>query len=325
VAEKTGKTTTWQSTDTEVVTPQTAWRGEPVMDLDLFLVDTSYGVLRVPCPRAQAAMQRSVLQYGQLTPVVVGRSREPARYELVDGFKRLGALQKLGIKLVKARIMEGGPRVLKAAIVQLNHPASTMSDLEEALVVRSLYREDGLQQDEIAVLFGRHKSWVCRRIALVERLCEEVHAHLRLGLVGVGIARELVRLPRGNQERALRAVLERRLTRRQAAALVSSLVSRPRGEHDSLLSSAGEATPADTAGRRCDEEQPATRFYRSLEALHDACITALACLQDELVPPFSAEDRLVLGQQLESIRWCVARLSRLIEEDGRGAEIRPEP
>jgi hypothetical protein len=35
----------------------------------------------------------------------------------------------------------------------------------------TLIREDGLSQAEVAELLGHHKSWVCRRLALLERLC----------------------------------------------------------------------------------------------------------------------------------------------------------
>ena len=52
-------------------------------------------------------------------------------------------------------------------------PSNLKSALrEEALVVHSLSHEDGLSQGEIAVLLGRHKSWVCRRLSLVERLSD---------------------------------------------------------------------------------------------------------------------------------------------------------
>ena len=37
----------------------------------------------------------------------------------------------------------------------------------------ALVREDGLSQVEVAGLLGRHKSWVHRRLALLERLCDE--------------------------------------------------------------------------------------------------------------------------------------------------------
>jgi len=45
--------------------------------------------------------------------------------------------------------------------------------IEEAWIVHSLARDDSLSQQQMAKLFGRHKSWVSRRLALVERLCPE--------------------------------------------------------------------------------------------------------------------------------------------------------
>ena len=54
---------------------------------------------------------------------------------------------------------------MKAAIIDLNTKARTIADIESALVIRSLYREDNLSQVEIAALLNRHKSYVCRRLA----------------------------------------------------------------------------------------------------------------------------------------------------------------
>ena len=45
-------------------------------------------------------------------------------------------------------------------------------------------REDGLSQVEVAELLGRHKSWVCRRLALIERLGSKARDELRVGLLG---------------------------------------------------------------------------------------------------------------------------------------------
>ncbi len=42
-------------------------------------------------------------------------------------------------------------------------------ELEEAWIIQALVREDGLSQVEVAEL-GRHRSWACRRLALIERL-----------------------------------------------------------------------------------------------------------------------------------------------------------
>src|ERR1700752_3433578 len=79
----------------------------------------------------------------------------------------------------------------------------------------ALVREDGLTQVEAAQLLGQHKSWVCRRLALLEKLSAAVKEDLRLGLLGPALARQLARLPAGSEQVGnQQAVLA--LTRRQA-------------------------------------------------------------------------------------------------------------
>lgn len=107
-------------------------------------------------------------------------------------------------------------RVCKAATPQLNWSDRSINEMEEALVLQSLHREDGLTQIEIATLLGRDKSWVSRRISLVERLSEEVQEDIRLGLLSVMTSRELAKLPRGNQKEAAEAILKGRYTTREA-------------------------------------------------------------------------------------------------------------
>ena len=46
-----------------------------------------------------------------------------------------------------------------------------------------------MTQVEVAELLGRHKSWVCRRLALVEKLSNEAREDLRLGLLSTTAAR----------------------------------------------------------------------------------------------------------------------------------------
>ena len=98
--------------------------------------------LRIIQPAAEKAMERSMQRYGQLTPVVVGQ--QVGQYEMVDGFKRLRAGRKLGYESLQARVMPGGRRAMKAAIIYLNTKARTLADIESAMVIRSLYREDHL-------------------------------------------------------------------------------------------------------------------------------------------------------------------------------------
>jgi ParB/RepB/Spo0J family partition protein len=220
-----------------------------------------YGALRIVNPRADEAMVQSMKKYGQLSPVVCARV---GGYELLDGFKRLRACHRIGKETLKARILEATERVLKAAIIQLNRGRS-ISELEEAMVLSSLHREDGLLQTEIAVLLGRHKSWVSRRISLIERLSEEVREDIRLGLLPASVGRELAKLPRGNQKEAAAALVKHRFSTREAAKLLAYLLSRPRWEQQLILARPWEVVEP-------QEPKPAG-FAAKLLSLKHSCVT----------------------------------------------------
>ena len=210
-------------------------------------IGEKYGIYRIVSPRADAAMVKSMRKYGQITPVVC--VKEPGGYELIDGFKRLRACRSLNQTTLRVKTMEVSGRVCKAALIQLNQSGRSINEMEEALVLQSLHREDGLTQVEIAALLGRDKSWVSRRIALMERLSEEVQEDIRLGLISVITARELAKLPRGNQREVADTILKRRYTTREAAQLVGYLLSRPRWEYGAILASPWEVVAAPRESR----------------------------------------------------------------------------
>lgn len=206
----------------------------PYMTVKMADIGEAYADLRIIQPQAEGAMERSLRLYGQMTPVILGSGGDSA-YEMVDGFKRLRAGRKLGLPTLDARVFQGSRRALKAAIIHLNNESRTLAELETGMVIRSLHREDGLSQVEIGVLLGRHKSFVCRRLRMVEALSDEVLEHLKLGLVSMTIGRELARLPRGNQALALRTIIKHRLTSRETSRLVATALGRPGWDHDAIL------------------------------------------------------------------------------------------
>jgi len=145
------------------------WASENLLQLKPEAIGEHYGRYRLHAPEAERAMAKSLERYGQLSPLVICRRND--RYELIDGFKRLGAARRLAqIDHLSARLMEADERTVKAAIYGLNRAGGRTRELEEAWIVHALVREDGLSQVEVAELLGRHKSWVCRRLALIERL-----------------------------------------------------------------------------------------------------------------------------------------------------------
>jgi hypothetical protein len=178
-------------------------------------------------------MARSLERYGQVAPVVVCLREEAP--EVLDGFKRVTAARAVpGMCDLSARLLAADERAAKAAIYGLNRGSRPVQELEEAWVVHALVREDGLTQVEAAELLGRDKSWVCRRLALVERLAEEAREDLRLGLLAPTAARALVQLPAGNQAEVLACARREGLTAaelRGVVALLQGAPSRPQVEH----------------------------------------------------------------------------------------------
>ena len=71
----------------------------------------------------------------------------------------------------------------------------------------------------------RHKSWVNRRLAMLERLCDAAQEELRLGLLTPSLARQLTRLPIGNQSDALRASRDASLTSTELSGVVDLLLA----------------------------------------------------------------------------------------------------
>jgi ParB-like chromosome segregation protein Spo0J len=96
-----------------------------------------YGRYRVHLPEAERARARLLERYGPLSPVVVCRRRE--RYELIDGFKRLGAARTLAhLSHLSARLLEADERTAKAAICGLNRAGGRTREFEEARIIQAL-------------------------------------------------------------------------------------------------------------------------------------------------------------------------------------------
>jgi len=200
------------------------WPEDELRALPLEALDERYRRYRLSVPEAERAMAGSLQRYGQMSPVVVCQREE--RAVLVDGFKRLAAGRILrGLGTLLARRVELDERSAKAAVYALNCVGRQPQELEEAWIVQALVPEDGLSQVEVGELLGRHKSWVCRRLALLEKRCEQARADLRLGLLSPTIGRQLVRLPAGNQAEALAAARRESLTAEELRGVVDLLLA----------------------------------------------------------------------------------------------------
>jgi ParB-like chromosome segregation protein Spo0J len=217
------------------------WAQDGIRELALDDIGEHYGRYRLHLPEAERSMARSLERYGQISPMVV--CLRDGHYELIDGFKRLAAARTISsLQRVSIRVILVDERGAKAAIYGLNRAGGRTRELEEAWIVHALVREDRLTQVEVAELLSRHKSWVCRRLALIERLGPEAKDELRVGLLCPTAARQIVRLPEGNQAEVLQAGRREALSTVELSAMVDLLLECPgRRQQEFVLQNPREA------------------------------------------------------------------------------------
>jgi ParB/RepB/Spo0J family partition protein len=288
------------------------WDGDAVRPLPIEALGERYRRYRLSDPAAEEAMARSLRRYGQQSPVVV--CERDGRPELLDGFKRRQAASQLPWRTLSARVVEVDEAQAKAAIFGLNREGRRPRELEEAWIVQALVREDGLSQVAVAELLDRHRSWVCRRLALLERLCDDAKTELRLGLLSPTLARQLTRLPAGNQSAVLASARRESLTAVEARAVIDLLRSANPEQEQAILEQPRQALlqAQGVAGPLHDPRlSPGGNWVaRRLRHLQDA----LSALANWLRYPGHCElkrnDRLLLAPRFEQL----ARDARAVAE-----------
>jgi ParB family transcriptional regulator, chromosome partitioning protein len=178
---------------------------------------------RLRTPQAVQSMAQSLRCWGQCAPIVACLRDE--RPQVLDGFTRWETAQQVrGMTTLSVRLIDVGDQRAKAAIYGLNQAGRRPHELEQAWIVQSLVREDGLSQVEVAELLGRHKSWVCHRHALLEKLSTELRQELEVGLLTPTVAREIARLPAGNQSEVMELSRREALSGTELAGVVGLLL-----------------------------------------------------------------------------------------------------
>jgi ParB-like chromosome segregation protein Spo0J len=231
----------------------------------------------------------------------------------------LHAARKIGLEELEGRIFTLSESAAVGAMYSLNQHGRGLVDLEEALVVRELCREHGMAQVEVGALLGRHKSWVSRRLMLVERVSEEVQSDVRVGLISTSMVRELVRLPRGNQAEVAVAVHRHGLTVRQGAQFVTLFEkAKDRHEQQALLEGPRQALERDGPKAATAPMDPrlsveANRLRRT--AISTINITSQLRKRLEQTDPSSWEaiEQSVITPLLGQTRLSILRLDKVLQ------------
>ena len=158
------------------------------MQLEFHQLDRRWEHLRVRHAARQRRLLASLAEVGQQTPiVVVAVAGEADRYVVIDGYKRIAAMEQLGRDTVEAVVWP----MSEAAAVLLDR-SLRLSEHETALEVGWLLAEleqrFGYGLEELARRFDRSVSWVSRRLALVEQLPEAIQQQVREGKIAAQAA-----------------------------------------------------------------------------------------------------------------------------------------
>jgi len=162
----------------------------------------------------------SIKATGLLEPLLV---RPVDRgYHVLSGHYRLRAVRQLKWREVPCRVYPCDERTAKLIYCTANLTTRSLFALEEAWLLRDLVKNEGFSMARAGALFGRSKSWVCRRLKLLTALDPRVKEEVALGRLKPRLAQELTRLPWGNEQvRALEFIKEHHLNKEEAARLVS--------------------------------------------------------------------------------------------------------
>ncbi len=282
-----------------------AW---PVAELGL-----RYRRYRLADEAGERDMVQSLRRHGQITPLVVCRREETL--EVLDGFKRVAAAVELGLVRLRCQVVAADERQAKVALLTLHGAGKRLVELEEAWLVQALVRDDGLSQAEVAELLGRHKSWVCRRLALLEKLVEEVRQDLRLGLVSARTARALVSLPAGKQSEVLRSIRTEGLSSEEVRGVVGLLHGACTREQEDYVLAQPRQALAEANQLICPAWDPrlsvaGNRFSKQLARLLDQLARMESWLNQRHRAELRACDRLALLPGLQRL----ARDSRAVAE-----------
>jgi len=158
------------------------------MQLEFHQLERRWEHLRVRHAARQRRLLASLAEVGQQTPiVVVAAEGEAERYVVIDGYKRIAALEQLGrdtVEVVVWPMSEAAAVLLDRSLRLSEHETA----LEVGWLLAELEQRFGYGLDELARRFDRSVSWVSRRLALVEVLPEAIQQQVREGKILAQVA-----------------------------------------------------------------------------------------------------------------------------------------
>ena len=190
-------------------------------DVDINLLDINPGQPRKAFDKESLEqLADSIREVGLLQPILV--QRVEGRYRIIAGERRYRASRLAGLDTVPVLVREVPNEAAAAMALIENIQREDLNPLEEAQGLQRLVKEFGLTHEQAAQAVGRSRSAASNLLRLLN-LAEPVQTMLMAGDIDMGHARALLALDRAAQITAGNQIAARKLSVREAEALVKKI------------------------------------------------------------------------------------------------------
>src|SRR5918911_1454392 len=137
------------------------------MRLEFHQLERRWEHLRVREPHRQRQLIASLAEAGQQAPIIVVPAEQGSnRYVVIDGYKRIAALEQLRQDTVEATVWPMGEA--EALLLERSLRLSRQEcALEQGWLLSEMAQHFGFSLQELARRFDRSISWASRRVAWV--------------------------------------------------------------------------------------------------------------------------------------------------------------
>ncbi len=271
-----------------------------------------YEHLRKRHPLQERTLLTSLAEIGQQVPMVV--IAEAERFVLIDGYKRVRALKRLGCDTAQAtswQVEEADALLLERGLRRGSEDA-----LDQAWLLAELQERFGWSVEELARSFEHSKSWVSERLGLIQTLPVSIQEQVRVGCLSAHAAMKyLVPLARTDARAAhqLAAVIAPlKPTSRQVGVLYQGWRCGTARTRELILASPqiylqarSSQTPVPPSATQ--------RFLQDLGALSGVARRAYRTLQDGPLQQLLESERLEVKEAFTRVNADLQRLIHRIE------------
>ena len=277
------------------------------MELELHQLELRYQALRKRAPVAERALLGSLAEHGQQLPNVV--VSETTRFVVIDGYKRVRALKCLARDTVRATVWQLPE--LEALLLERRLRCASEDALDQAWLLAELQQRFGLSLEELARQFERSRSWVSRRLGLIQVLPASIQEQVRAGTLAAHAAMKyLLPLARANVGAAMQlaaAIAPLKLSSRQVGALYAGWQTGTARTRELIVE-----RPQIFLQAKCEQASSSPsaseRWLNDLGALGGIARRARRALESGLLQQLLETQRGEVEQGFARMRWEVQRL-----------------